>query len=291
MGMSGNDEENGALFPDRVGDRLRAARQKAGLDLSDIAARTRVPLRHLTAIEAGDYSSLPSSTYSIGFVRAFARAVGEDEVKLAQDLRDELGTATPLERSQPVGFEEVEARAVPPMRWVWIAVLVAAIIGGGYALIRAFNATPTESAVPDIAIEDASEAATEGGNAAAAPAAVSPKGSVLLTAKDAVWLRIYDANDKVLFEKEMARGETFAVPADANNPMVRTGRADLISVTVDGKEVAPLGPPERTIKNVGISAAALAARTPEPAVTAAAPGAASPSAASGAAAATQPVQP
>ncbi len=285
--MSGNDEENGALFPDRVGDRLRAARQKAGLDLSDIAARTRVPLRHLTAIESGDYSALPSSTYSIGFVRAYARAIGEDEAALAQDLREELGTATPLERSQPVGLEEVEARAVPPMRWVWIALLVAVIIGGGYALIRNFKAMPTESAVPESVSEDAGEAAPEGGNTAAAPAAVSPKGSVLLTAKDAVWLRIYDANDKVLFEKEMARGETFAVPAEANNPMIRTGRADLISVTVDGKEVAPLGPPERTIKNVGISSAALSARVPEPAAATPATSAASPSAASGAAAAAQ----
>jgi cytoskeleton protein RodZ len=291
MGMSGNDEQNGALFPDRVGDRLRNARQKAGLDLSDIAARTRVPLRHLTAIESGDYSSLPSSTYSIGFVRAYARAVGEDEAGLARDLREELGTSTPLERSQPIGLEEVEARAVPPMRWVWIALLVAAIIGGGYALIRAFNATPTETAVPEAATEDTGEAAPEVGNETAAPAVVSPKGSVLLIAKDAVWLRIYDANDKVLFEKEMARGETFAVPADANNPMVRTGRADLISVTVDGKEVAPLGPPERTIKDVGISAAALSARAAAPEATVAGPGTMSPSAASGAAAAAPPVQP
>jgi cytoskeleton protein RodZ len=77
-----------------------------------------------------------------------------------------------------------------------------------------------------------------------------------------VWLRIYDAADKVLFEKEMAAGERYVVPPDANNPQIRTGRADLIAVTVDGKAVAPLGPAERTIKNVAISAAALTARAP-----------------------------
>jgi cytoskeleton protein RodZ len=33
-------------------------------------------------------------------------------------------------------------------------------------------------------------------------------------------------------------------------------------VTVGGREVAPLGPPEKTIKDVGISAVALAARPP-----------------------------
>ncbi|HMT43009.1 MAG TPA: DUF4115 domain-containing protein [Chakrabartia sp.] len=286
--MSGEDQAENALFPERVGDRLRAARTKAGLDLSDIAARTRVPLRHLTAIEAGDYSALPSPTYSVGFVRAYARAVGEDEMALAHDLREELGSLTPLERAQPVDFEEVEARAIPPMRWVWIALLVAAIIAGGYALIRSFNATPDDpAAVEQPAQEAETGEGTEANGAAAQPAPANPKGTVLLTAKDAVWLRIYDAKDKVLFEKEMARGESFAVPADADNPMIRTGRADLISVTVDGKEVAPLGPPERTVKNVGVSAASLSARVPEPA---AAGGTASPSAASGAAAAAPPLQ-
>lgn len=285
--MSGEDQAENALFPERVGDRLRAARTKAGLDLSDIAARTRVPLRHLTAIEGGDYSALPSPTYSVGFVRAYARAVGEDELALAHDLREELGSQTPLERAQPVDFEEVEARAVPPMRWVWIALLVAAVIAGGYALIRSFKTTPSDpTAVEQPAQETDTGEEAEAGNAAAPVAPANPKGTVVLTAKDAVWLRIYDAKDKVLFEKEMARGESFAVPADADNPMIRTGRADLISVTVDGKEVAPLGPPERTVKNVGVSAASLSARVPEPAPAA---GTASPSAASGAAAAAPPL--
>ena len=55
-------EGESVLFPERVGDRLRAARLTAGLDLSDVATKTRIPLRHLTAIEAGDYDLLPSIT-------------------------------------------------------------------------------------------------------------------------------------------------------------------------------------------------------------------------------------
>jgi cytoskeleton protein RodZ len=91
---------------------------------------------------------------------------------------------------------------------------------------------------------------------------VNATGQVVLTATSPVWVRVYDAADKVLFEKEMIAGERFTVPPDANNPQIRTGRADLISVTVDGKAVATLGPAQRTVKDVGISAAALAARTP-----------------------------
>src|SRR3546814_8106485 len=72
-----------------------------------------------------------------------------------------------------------------------------------------------------------------------------PAGNVVLTATDTVWLRIYDGNDKRLFEKEMAAGETYTVPADAQNPQILTGRPQALRVTIGGKEVAPLGPADR----------------------------------------------
>src|SRR3546814_3862603 len=62
----------------------------------------------------------------------------------------------------------------------------------------------------------------------------------------------------------MAAGETYTVPADAQNPQILTGRPQALRVTIGGKEVAPLGPADRTITDVGISAAALNA-SPAPA--------------------------
>lgn len=80
--------------PARAGDVLRMAREAQGLSLGDIGARTRIPSRHLAAIEASDYQSLPSATYAVGFAKAYARAVGADEVAIAQAVRadvDKLG--------------------------------------------------------------------------------------------------------------------------------------------------------------------------------------------------------
>ena len=37
-----------------VGERLRAAREKKKLSLEDVAAQTRIPQRHLVAIETAD---------------------------------------------------------------------------------------------------------------------------------------------------------------------------------------------------------------------------------------------
>jgi cytoskeleton protein RodZ len=267
------DEESSSdtsLFAERVGDRLRAARTKAGLDLQDIATRTRVPLRHLTAIEAGDYASLPSATYCAGFTKAYAKAVGEDDVLLARMVREEMGQRPAESRYEPSFVDDADTGPVPSRKLAWTAgglAIAAAIVSGIWYSSRTAVPEPLDTSVEAPAVPDPSTGAVP---AAAPPAPAT--GEVVLTAKEVVWLRIYDANDKVLFEKEMAAGERYLVPADANNPQIRTGRADLIIVTVGGKEVAPLGPAERTVKDVGISAAALAARAPAaPAPTAAAP--------------------
>jgi cytoskeleton protein RodZ len=257
-----------ALFPERVGDRLRAARIKAGLDLQDIATRTRVPLRHLTAIEAGDYASLPSATYCAGFTKAFAKAVGEDDVTLARMVREEMGQRPAEARYEPSMVDDADTGPVPSRKLAWIAAglaIATLVVAGIWQSSRSDLPETLDTSVETTAPAVADPAAPA--QQAAAPAT----GEVVLTAKEVVWLRIYDANDKVLFEKEMAAGERYLVPADANNPKIRTGRADLIAVTVGGKDVPTLGPAERTVKDVGVSAAALAARAAVPAPTAAAP--------------------
>jgi cytoskeleton protein RodZ len=223
--MSDEAETEVALFPERVGDKLRAARVKAGLDLSDIATRTRVPLRHLTSIEAGEYASLPSITYCVGFVKAFARSVGEDEAGLARQLREELGERPPAERYEAEFIDDdASSGPIPTRKMAWTALGLLVLLVGGYLLWRNSSSTIDAPAVDPI--EQAAVAEADGN--AAAPAPANPKGEVVLTAKETVWVRVYDATNKVLFEKEMVAGERYLVPADANKPMIRTGRADLI---------------------------------------------------------------
>ena len=273
--MVDNQDAATALFPERVGDRLRAARLAAGIDLSDVATKTRVPLRHLQAIEGGDYAALPGSTYCVGFVKAFARVVGIDEEGATNDLRTELRELNLDQRAERIEYQVADATRLPSKTLVWIAAAVALLFAIGFGVWRnslvsdpdpvtEIAASPSNAAT--VEAPGADDLAPVGTTVSPSPEAPSPPvnntGQVVLTATSPVWMRVYDAADKVLFEKEMAAGERFVVPSDANNPQVRTGRADLISVTVDGKTVAALGPGQRTIKDVGISAAALAARTP-----------------------------
>src|SRR5256885_1631031 len=75
MGEPEDLAETGQPAQPSAGDRLRAAREAQGLSVEDIAARTRIPTRHLENIEAGNWDRMPSSTYSIGFAKSYAAAL------------------------------------------------------------------------------------------------------------------------------------------------------------------------------------------------------------------------
>lgn len=269
--MSGEAGDSPNLFPVKVGEKLRDIRLAQGLELADIAARTRVPLRHLAAIEASDYSGLPSPTYAIGFVKAYARAVGADEVALARALRSETAD-TFAAREVYESYDPEDPVREPPSGLVWagavIAVLLLAAVGLWYGtdLFRGGVATP-EPAPTAVATPEPVP------SAAATPAGA---GQVTLVATQPVWLRVYDSAGTRLFEKEMATGERYDVPTDAAGPMINLGRPEAVQVLIDGAEVAPLGRAGVAIKDVAISADALRARgqpvtaAPSPAATPAA---------------------
>ena len=114
------------VAPARPGERLREAREHRGLSLAEVAARTRVPQRHLEAVEAGDYRALPSPTYAMGFAKAYARAVSADEVAIAQDVRRELDRLGPRQ-PEYVPYETADPARVPSRG-------VARSIGGACAM-------------------------------------------------------------------------------------------------------------------------------------------------------------
>jgi cytoskeletal protein RodZ len=61
-----------------VGAALRAAREALGFSLDEIEEATRVRVKHLAAIESSDVAELPSRPFAIGYVHAYAKALGLD---------------------------------------------------------------------------------------------------------------------------------------------------------------------------------------------------------------------
>lgn len=248
----------GATAPASAGEILRGAREAQGLTLADIVARTRIPTRHLEAIEAGDYVGLPSSTYAVGFAKGYARAVGVDEVAIAAQVRDDVGRLGRAEHYVP--YETADPSRVPSRGvaivglGVALAVLVLVGLWYGTSLFRGGGqAAPAETVA---AADPVATTAVPTPVPSAAPAG----GQVILAATDEVWLRVYDADNKTLYLGTMKPGERFEVPAAAKDPKINVGRPDKLQVTLNGAAMPALGTGERPIKDVRVSGEAVAAR-------------------------------
>jgi cytoskeleton protein RodZ len=258
--------------PQGVGDRLREAREARQLTLAQVAAETRIPQRHLQTIETGDFAGLPARTYAISFAKNYARMVGLDQDEVAAEVRAELDAQDPSPRHRPAGFEPGDPARVPSRALGWISVIaVVLVLAGLYAFARTFFAPAVElpSLVEQEAAEDA--AAADRQRAAAPPATEDAPagGEVVFTAlAPGIWVKFYDANGLQLMQKQMALGERYVIPAEAEGPQLWTGRPDALSITIGGRAVAKLADEERTMRDVPVSAEALLARAAPPAPTA-----------------------
>lgn len=72
-----------------VGALLSERRLERGLEIVDIARETRIPQRHLNALEQGRHELLPALAYSTGFVRTYARLLGLDADAMVRQYRSE----------------------------------------------------------------------------------------------------------------------------------------------------------------------------------------------------------
>ena len=122
-----DESEDDIIQTSSVGERLRAAREQKKLSLVNIADQTRIPLRHLQNLEAGDWSSLPAPTYTIGFAKSYASAVGLDRTEIGDDLRSEMGGQRYESGGNAEVFEPVDpARTMP--RWLVLSAIGAIVL-------------------------------------------------------------------------------------------------------------------------------------------------------------------
>lgn len=246
------------------GERLRHAREASGMTLQQVAAETRIPQRHLQLIEEDDFAALPARTYAIGFSKNFAKAVGLDEEEIAEDVRAQLARLDPAPVSR-ASFEPGDPARVPGSNIIWIATAaVLALLVIGYFSYNSMFAPAAE--LPSLLPEEQPAARTAKAKPAPArPAAAS--GAVVFTALEPrVWVKFYDANGTQLMQKEMALGETYTVPANAQGPQLWTGRPDALKITVGGREVPRLATEQTIMKDVPVTVAALLSRkAPAPA--------------------------
>ena len=244
-----------------VGQRLREAREAKGLSVEDIAAQTRIPTRHLSSLETSDWDKLPAATYSIGFAKNYAGAVGLDRNEIGEQLRAEMGGARAV-YAHPEIYEAADPARTMPKGLVFGALALLAVF------VLAFTWLNNRSLEPNEAVAEAQNVTAPVANEVApqpTPAAAQP---VVLTATEAVWLEVRDG-DVTIKQGQMAPGERYEVPANATAPVLTTGKPEALTVTVGTQQAPAVGQPGRTVSRVSLKAADLLRQgaAPPPAAT------------------------
>jgi cytoskeleton protein RodZ len=250
-----------------IGAQLHAEREAQGLKLEQVSAETRIPMRHLQAIEAGDFASLPGRTYATGFSRTYAKLLGLDAEDVLERVRAEIAAQSP-QHDLGSRFEPGDPARVPSNSLTWLALAaVVLLVLGGFFFMRTLFAPAAQ--LPSLVEQQEREvAARQAARQRAAAAETRPEqtgGPVVFTAlEEGIWVKFYDASGRQLMQKQMVQGERYTVPQDAEGPQLWTGRPDALEITVAGRAVPRLSDGQRIMRDVPVTAEALLARA-EPA--------------------------
>ena len=139
-------EDDVAPTAPRVGADLRAARERLGWTIQDIAQALRIRGLYLVALEEGRVDELPGSAYALGFLRTYAVALGLDPDELARRFRDEADEVNhKIELIFPVPVPE---RGVPAGAVVLLGVILAIGAYIGWYRLSGDGTLPPEVVAP-----------------------------------------------------------------------------------------------------------------------------------------------
>ena len=150
-----------------IGAALKAAREFRGLNLQDLADSTRIRRSYLAAIEEMRLDELPSRPFTIGYIRAYAIALGLDgDAAVERFRRDEPVHDSSLRA--PVGVSESKDPRLTLIVGVGMLVVAAIILWNVAQRAMSQDAPPPHTA-PPAALAKAKLAAPSGPVALGAP--------------------------------------------------------------------------------------------------------------------------
>ncbi len=116
----------------RLGDALRAQRERKGITLDQAAADTRIREKFLKALEDSDYRSLPGTVYTKGFLRNYAEYLDLDGEELVVLFHQERGAPEPPRTFEPMRPIMHRSLIFTPAVLVPVVVLAAVVLFVGY---------------------------------------------------------------------------------------------------------------------------------------------------------------
>ncbi len=113
---------------------LLQVREKKGIRIEEVAAKTNIRLYFLQALDEGKFSELPEPVYVQGFIRRYADILGLDGQALAKSFNATTAPVTPEYHQET---EHIEKR--PNIRIPLFVPFILLIAGAAIALVHVLN--------------------------------------------------------------------------------------------------------------------------------------------------------
>lgn len=213
-----------------LGSSLRAARERHGLSLKDLAAQLHMGPEQLRALEAGDESNLPEPVFVIAQARRLADALGIDINPLLASLKQPSTLALTAATGQTQSGDAHRKGGWPVLLLV-AAAGMAAVAGIGvwaWPLLHR-PAKPSEARVPALKT-----------SAVPSPPPVTAA-SLRLRSPQTSWIEVQRSNGTVLFQGNLQGERSFPL---AGGLRVKAGRPDLVQASLGNGPARTLGPIE-----------------------------------------------
>ncbi len=261
-----------------IGTEIKKARRASGRSISDIAEQICVRPCYLRAIEEGKREALPERTFAVGFVKAYASAVGMDghraseafKLKFSEqsiDMPDFTGVIVkPRSRFMPSWMLTLIAPIGLAVSWLAMASSnnIAAI-----DMVSGFGGDPAILVAEDIS--DNSLGDTAQTPIASLTKSAEPKANIVLVAASApalklqaseeTWLQLQGAEGQLIFNGVLAAGEVYG--GKLGGVLLTTSNAGGLQLSFDENALPSLGGRGVIVEDIALDLSQLGKRVAE----------------------------
>ena len=234
-----------------IGELLKAAREEKGLSLEEIQMITKIRLKHLKALETGDFDQIPGEVYVKGFMVNFAKTVGLDGEKILEKYYELKNQEAVVSQEEELVFPEIpnvpeEVRGKTRKKPVVTIGIVSGILIIAGALFFIFNrpqssvlVTEQEPVIDQTEVEIKEEPVLPLEKQDEVVKEVEP--ILIAEAKEVVWLGLYKKNSgEIIFEGTLYPNDRqeWLLTEDV---LMRIGNAGGLKLIYKEKDLGELG--------------------------------------------------
>ena len=223
-----------------VSNRLRTAREAAGLSIEEISSRTKIKPAVLNALEGGHYEQLPGTFFTRAFIATYARELqlppGELLAQFDAEHQPAVDVPTHVEPITRSHDGDERSRLLRPAAIAGVSVL-ALVLGVIYAKGTRETVPPAPEAVGTIGTRSEPAAASA---PAPAPRGAEPQRLAMELRPSRVMWITGTADDKRVLYRLVRPGERITLEADRELSF-RVGDAGAFVYSLNGRDGVPVG--------------------------------------------------